>query len=161
MNSDIVIFLFNKSRLICPKLDKFIWIIKYCRCESVWPSATCRKQVAHWVRSEASGRNMDVFMMDGAVVHIRFFRAVCLPEKRPFFWKGGRLQGRNPRKGPFFWTGRWQTKKRHPRKDVSVMYSVKDPSLRSGWQSALRMTVYNYLLSAVATSTAQATLNLP
>ena len=30
------------------------------------------------------------------------------------------------------WMRGLQTKKRHPRKDVSVMYSVKDPSLRSG-----------------------------
>jgi len=31
-----------------------------------------------------------------------------------------------------FLNGKGQTKKRHPRKDVSVMYSVKDPSLCSG-----------------------------
>ena len=92
-----------------------------------------RKQVTHWVRSEASGRKMDVFMMDGAVVHIGFFRAVCLPEKRPFFWKGGRLQGRNPRKGPFFWTGKWQTKKRHPRKDVSVSGVEQGVTVEKPW----------------------------
>ena len=59
-----------------------------------------------------------------------------------------------PGKGPGIRTGRLQ-KKRHPKRSISRKYMVWDPS------TTLGMTCPIYLLSAVATSTAQATLNLP
>ena len=74
------------------------------------------------------------------------------PENRAFSWPWRIKWQHWPEKEAFLWPRRWQTKKETPSKGC-----LRNVLCKRSF-AALRMTVYNYLLSAVATSTAQATV---
>ena len=121
-----------------PKSDKSVWITMVCHYESVWRSATHRKQVAHWVRSgvRCAGwgvRQKNGWFYDGrGRCAYRILPGSLPSRKKAVFLEGRALLRSESKKRAVFLEGKVVDKKETPSKGCLCSYLVMKSPIRSG-----------------------------